>query len=176
MVELLVQRGGFCQGGKCAHRFVYDWNEVGELARARRWDFVSLPVGAPVYPDLPATTPDWDLRYEYSGGQRVLKSAKSAAGVDRHTLDIFDTLRLEGAPFDNGDYEASVDTEAVYLDGFARVVYDPTLPSPTGNALHVFMTISRPRWSLAKRSCRPGESRSTRCAHRRLQSRQRTQT
>jgi len=143
MVELLVERGGFCPGGKCAHRFVYDWDEVGQLARARRWDYASLPVGAPVYPAVPVATPDWDLRYAYSGGQRVLKSAKDSTNVERHTLDVFDTLRVEHTSFDpqTNDYAVDVGTEVVYLDGFARVVYDPSLPSPSGNALHVFFTL-----------------------------------
>lgn len=148
MVELLVERGGFCAGGKCAHRFVYDWDEIGQLVRARRWDYTSLPVGAPVYPSLPGATADWDVRYAYSGGQRVLKSSL-AGGVDRHTLNVFGSLRVEQTSYDAvaNDYAVDATTEVVYLDGFARVVFDATLPSPSGNAVHVFFTIGDPQGS-----------------------------
>jgi hypothetical protein len=41
--ELIVRRDGPClpTGGECWQRFVYDWNEVGELVRARRWDLAT---------------------------------------------------------------------------------------------------------------------------------------
>jgi hypothetical protein len=72
LIQLKVERPGSCRSGavnRCAQWFAYDWNEVGQLARARRWDFETLPtLGLP--DALPSDPPNWDLSYVYSLGSR----------------------------------------------------------------------------------------------------------
>jgi hypothetical protein len=44
MTDLIVRRGGSClpsTATSCWQRFRYEWNEVGELTRAQRWDLTS---------------------------------------------------------------------------------------------------------------------------------------
>src|SRR5262249_41448758 len=78
LVSLAVQRSGPClpAGATCSQRFGYEWDEVGNLTRARRWD-TSTP-GAASDP-LPSGTPAAELRYGYAGGERVLKTAVDAS-------------------------------------------------------------------------------------------------
>ncbi len=38
MRAVTVSRGGDCLGGTCSQHYVYEWDEVGRLSRARRWD------------------------------------------------------------------------------------------------------------------------------------------
>ncbi len=151
LVELKIERSGYClhpSGSRCAQWFAYDWDEVGQLARARRWDFEStlpaLPSGT-----LPSQTPSWDLHYGYSMGVRVLKSATDGVGPERHQVDVFDSLRLADAAFDTfwqpEDYQRDRDTMQVFLaGGMARVFYDGTtsLPrAPGQDYRHVYLQI-----------------------------------
>jgi RHS repeat-associated protein len=148
LAELKVERAGACPsgtGGKCAQWFAYDWDEVGQLARARRWDYdAALPVLVPG--NLPEDAPAWDLHYAYSGGARVVKSATDSTGVERHTLAIFDTLRLDHDKFlvAAGDYERHRDHTHVYLaGGVGHVFYDGgTLPRPpSAHETRLFLNI-----------------------------------
>ena len=131
----------------CTHRFVYDWDEVGQLMRARRWDYPAGPIPAmePAHPDVPTSTPAWDLRFGYSMGARVLKTATDALGVERHTLEVFDTLRVNHAELDaqTGDYDVSRHNTSVYVGGLGRVAYDSNsvLPSPSGDQRHMFLIL-----------------------------------
>jgi RHS repeat-associated protein len=148
-VNLDVVRGTCGTGAICAYRFVYDWDEVGQLARARRWDFNSALAfqTSPAYPAVPPATANVDLRYSYDGGgDRVLQVRTSINGALSTNAEIFPTLRLDNTTFDEnaGDYVRNETTESVYLGSPAgtlgRVVYDPSLPSAAG-ALHVFLEI-----------------------------------
>jgi YD repeat-containing protein len=82
LTELKVARGGTCPAGavsQCAQWFVYDWDEVGQLARARRWDFEGNTIPAqPEGAAVPTGSPSWDLAYAYSQGARVRKSVAGA--------------------------------------------------------------------------------------------------
>lgn len=145
LVDLTVERSG-CPGATpslCTHRFVYDWDEVGQLARATRWDYPGgpIPAGEPTYPAIPTTVPVWELRYAYSNGERVLKSVKNHLGDQRHTLDVFDTLRIDRAKFARGDYERKPEMTTLYLAGVGRVVHDASLPSPGNDPRHVFLLV-----------------------------------
>lgn len=78
VTALRISRAGTCSasgGSACAQWFAYDWDETGQLARARRWD---LPGGLPA--QEPQATPDRDMEYAYSQGRRVRKSGTDAAG------------------------------------------------------------------------------------------------
>ena len=128
--ELKIQRAGDCPTGaasQCAQWFAYDWDEVGQLARARRWDFDGNTLPPQVPPDaLPSGKPVWDLTYAYSQGARVSKSVADAASVARHTLEVFDTLRIEPVRFDStrGNYEVRRFNVHAYPGGVAHVFWD----------------------------------------------------
>jgi RHS repeat-associated protein len=148
LVDLRVTRAGTCPWGgasSCAQRFVYEWDEVGRLARARRWDYAgnTIPASEPVYPNIPTSTPTVDLAFAYSGGQRVLKSATLQGATTTHSVEVLGSLRLEGTTFDVGtdDYVRDRFTERVFLGGIGRVVYDAngTLPSPSASNQHVYL-------------------------------------
>ncbi len=144
MVDLRVARAtGTCSAGSasmCAQHFRYDWDEVGQLQRARRWDYSrSVPTGNPSFPGTPTATAAFDMKYAYSDGQRVLK--ESVGSADPYTLEVFDTLRLNGARMSGGEYTRSTGTETAYLGGIGRLVYSTALPSPSGNPRHVFLTL-----------------------------------
>ena len=130
LTELKLERAGTCPTGassQCAQWFAYDWDEVGQLARARRWDFDGNTLPPQAVPDaLPADKPTWDLAYAYSQGVRVRKSVTDAAGGVGHTLEVFDTLRVEQAPFNpvSGDYQERRYEVHAYLGGIADVFYD----------------------------------------------------
>ena len=109
MVDFRLERSGTCPSGTrenvCAQRFVFDWDEVGRLARGRRWDYVgnSIPADEPKYPNVPSRSATWDVTYAYSQGGRVLKSVQAEDGVLRHQLEVFDSLRLNMARVRRGE-------------------------------------------------------------------------
>lgn len=144
LVDLVVRRAGPCTDATgCVQRFHYDWDEIGQLARARRWDFTSID-DVPGPPGLPASPATADLSYLYDGsGVRVLKKSVATGGEIHYTAEIFGSLRLELATWDDvaERYTRTPTTEAVYLGGIARVVHDPTLPSATANPQHVFLML-----------------------------------
>jgi RHS repeat-associated protein len=149
LTSLAVKRNGPCLpvGANCWQRFVYDWDEVGRLAKARRWD---LPNSGPVpiaQDPVPVTSPDVELKYVYNGGdQRVIKTAVDPNGNERHTVYLFASLELRRAvwlPASEGvpaDYERNKFTEVGYLSGMARLVYeDSDVPEVFAGKLHVFL-------------------------------------
>lgn len=142
MVDLFVKRPGACDGPACNHRFIYDWDEVGQLQRARRWDYATVTGGTPVYPTLPALDANYDLEYGYSGMQRVRKSVAEGSADEKHTLEVFPTLRVERSTFDaiGGEYQLTSDNETVYLAGLGRAHY--------GSATHPGAAFGRTRLSL----------------------------
>ncbi len=148
LTELIVVRRGTCLGGVCSQRFKYDWDEVGRLVEARRWDFHYLGA-TPVDTDPTAA----HLRYGYDGGdQRVVKTGIDLQNNERHTLYVFASLELRRATWDEGaeEYEQSAMTEVPYLMAhgvrLARVVYeDPGKEVPAHGPLaptkHVFFEL-----------------------------------
>ena len=142
LVSLTVKRAACSDGGGlCSHRFAYDWDESGQLARARRWDFAAINGTVPAYPALPASPPAADLRYRYdAAGVRVLRSAVEGSGLT-HSAWPLAMLRLDGARYDPvaAAYTRTAATEEVDVSGLARVVYRPGLPGPS--PLHVLLSI-----------------------------------
>jgi RHS repeat-associated protein len=166
MVRMDLARSGPCLpvGATCSQRFAYEWDEVGRLGRARRWD--TAP-GASIDDPLPGGTPAADLRYTYDAGdQRVIKHAVDTSG-ESFTLYVFASLELRRSQFgtdysDTGsgpaDYEASVFTVVRYLlaNGvrLARLAYEgmsevPEVATGTGagqvnasvSQVHVFFEL-----------------------------------
>ena len=148
LVDLRVERSGRCLAGSksyCAQRFVYEWDEVGSLMRARRWDYegASIPLGEPVWPAVPSGTPAADVSYAHSGTEQVRRSASFAGADPVHDLRVFETLRLKNVGFRKANLRYVVPATSVELRlaDIARVVYAPSLPSPRGRALHVFLEV-----------------------------------
>ena len=142
LVDLILERQECVQtGGLCTHRFVYDWDEVGQLERARRWDYKQLLGSEPVFPAIPSSTTAADIRFRYDArGERVLRSSVSATGQHRHDAWPLPTLRLYNANFDGVSrrYERTASTEEVQLLGIGRVVYEPAAPGP---AVHILFEL-----------------------------------
>jgi RHS repeat-associated protein len=142
MIRMDLARSGPClpAGATCSQRFAYEWDEVGRLGRARRWD--TAP-GSSIDDPLPGGTPAAELRYTYDAGdQRVIKHAVDTSG-ESFTLYVFASLELRRSQFgtaysDSGsgpaDYEASVFTVVPYLlaNGvrLARLAYEGTSEVP----------------------------------------------
>jgi len=150
LTSLAVQRNGPCLpvGAQCSQRFAYDWDEVGRLVQARRWDVASA--GAATDP-VPAAVASADLVYAYdSSNQRVIKTAADALGDLRYTVFVFGSLELRRAEWvaDPGnpgsyDYDDSAGTEVPYLaahgERLARVEYDTSDPAIGSSAVHVML-------------------------------------
>lgn len=146
-------------GKGCQQLFHYDWDEVGRLASASRWDLApgEVPTGA-WDGGVPASQPAVTLRHSYDGSdQRTVKEASSCvpqavggcAIQSLHTAYVFDSLDLRRTAFTAGgeaDYEASAETEAAYLVGngvrLARLHQEPTLPAVGGDGLHVLLEMA----------------------------------
>ena len=158
--SLTIARGGECLGESCSQHFEYEWDEVGRLVGARRWDADSAEEAARLAEDAgegrspPAADAQVDLRYEYdSADERVLKTAADGDGDESHTVYVFDTLELRRAQWLSDDYELTELTEVPFLfaDGnrLARVVYEPAervVPSVDdgwgrGSKIHVFFEL-----------------------------------
>lgn len=139
MTELTVERSQcWAVQPQCSHRFRYEWNEVGQLQRAARWDFDPGPVPA-FDPSISAAQ---DLAYAYSG-KRVLVSHKAAGGT-HHTLTPFEGLRATLAEFDpSGAYRVRPANETAYLGGVARVWHDRnhSTPSPNGDPIRIWFGV-----------------------------------
>jgi RHS repeat-associated protein len=113
---------------------------VGQLQRARRWDYVStIPATEATYPAVPAAAPAQDLNFAYSLGKRVRKTSAVSA---QNTLEVFDTLRLSGSFYRNGDYDNEAVNVTGYLaGGMARVEHMSAAPSPSNNPVHMLLQI-----------------------------------
>ena len=102
-----------CLGDRLDQHFEYQWDEVGRLTRAQRWD-----------ENPPDGTADADLSFTYDASdQRVRKTSGSS-----HTLYVFGSLELRRAAYDGNDYVLSETTEVPYLFAngvrLGRVVHD----------------------------------------------------
>jgi RHS repeat-associated protein len=124
LVALTVERQATCVGGApCpVMHFVYEWDEVGRLMRARRWDFSNWQTVPP------PSNAQAELSFTYDANdQRVRKTSG-----DLHTLYIFGSLELRRAAYDPVEnvYQLDSSTEVPYLQAhgvrLARVVHqDP---------------------------------------------------
>jgi RHS repeat-associated protein len=119
-------------GASCSQRYAYDWDEIGRLVHARRWDGASLGAASAA---LPTATPAADLAYAYDASDdRTLKTATDSEGNQAFTAYIYDTLELRRTTWDGENYADNVTTEVPYLFAhgvrLARVDYatiDPSL-------------------------------------------------
>ena len=152
LIRMDVDRDGTCLPSVlgCSQTFLYEWDELGRLTRARRYDFTNLDADFPPIITI-FNVPGIDLKYRYdSSDQRVIKSALPASLAERHTVYIFPTLELRraqyGTAFGSGgqaDYELVKETEVPYLMAndvrLARVVYQEGLTVGVPGTLRVFL-------------------------------------
>ncbi len=126
--------GGRAPATQTQDGYTYEWDEVGQLTRALRWDDA-----------VPMSRPAADLRFAYDhAGRRVLDIATRADGSQAVTSEILPTLRLDRARFDAslGDYERTAQSESLTLAGLARVAVSATpLPVSTGKRQHVYLML-----------------------------------
>jgi RHS repeat-associated protein len=116
----------------CVTEFIYEWDELGRLAHARRFDLGSS-----------SATVDETFAYDV-GGQRTLKTSVVQGGAAKYNVFVFPSLELRGTSFEANfnDYDDTVTTEAVYLAGVARVAYSAdNLPTSSGGKIHTYLEI-----------------------------------
>jgi RHS repeat-associated protein len=147
LVNFVLARPGPCSdsAGRCSQRLVYDWDELGRLVRARRWDSIDVTADPTPFPSMPTTDADAELRFRYgSNGERVLKSSVATDGSQTHSIDVFDTLRLEQTDYDTATqtYSQTGDSEVVAVPGLARIVHHPGLPRVGNSDQHVLLQFS----------------------------------
>jgi RHS repeat-associated protein len=161
LIDLVVQRNGPClpAGASCWQRLAYDWDEVGQLIRARRWDL------AETSPDertafgradtlRPSRRPNVDLRYGYNAsGDRIIKTATDRFAVELHTLYIFSSLELRSTTWDGTDYGMSATTTSVVLSAsgiVGRIVYSETdVATQTSGRRRMFLELAEQLGSTA---------------------------
>jgi len=158
LTDLIVRRDGPClpSGASCWQRFHYDWDEVGRLSSARRWD-LAPGTERTLYADLQSELPpraarpsDVELVHAYdSANNRGRKTAIDGAGHERHTLYPFTTLELRSTVWNEAsppDYALDSQTETVYLATplvTARVVLVLNdEPSQTSGHQRVFLELA----------------------------------
>jgi RHS repeat-associated protein len=118
----------------CSPRFAYDWDEVGRLVHAQRYDGGSTAAAA-------------ELFYAYDAGDhRTRKSARDGTANEVHDAYVFNSLELRGASFDGTDYARDNTTEVAYLFGhgvrLARLHYAlASEPSLASGKLHVLLEL-----------------------------------
>jgi RHS repeat-associated protein len=142
--SLAINRSGPClpQSASCSQRFVYDWDEVGRLARARRWDLTS-PLAAT--DSAPSATANVELRYAYDANDgRVLKTAVDPQGNEVHTAYVFASLEIRRSGFEEGDYDRTGEVAYLFANGVRLARVEPMVSSVPGGGsptLHVLLEL-----------------------------------
>jgi RHS repeat-associated protein len=156
LVALVVRRDGPClpAAASCWQRYAYEWDEVGRLASARRWDLTVAERAshATIGSAVPPRTPDTELRHAYDASdERTLKTAIDGTASAVHTVYVFDSLELRRAAWGGtgaeADYALDSATEVPYLTSggarLARVVYgQEDLPTASAGRQHVFFELT----------------------------------
>ncbi|MBB3020769.1 RHS repeat-associated protein [Microvirga lupini] len=144
LTRLALDRTGRCDTGSgsvCDQWFAFDWDEVGQLSRARRWD---LPDGAPIpaaITDVPTAVPTWERTNFFSSGRRLISALRKQGGPAENYVDVLPTLEFRGVPVAGGEYDLSPDKVSASLGGLATVAYDRNgvLPRRTTSLVHTFL-------------------------------------
>ena len=131
----LVREGACEGGGNCSQRFEYDWNEVGQLLKARRFDFAGTTV-PPTGGDLAV-----DLEFAYHAGVRVRKTVDASSPQPRRSMNVSGMQRFEASQFDSvsNNYTYDAKDYTGFVTG-GKVVVDPDMPSADGATYHLFGT------------------------------------
>jgi RHS repeat-associated protein len=136
LATLTVARSGPClpSAASCAQQYLYDWDEVGRLVRARRTDGTQA-------------TPTADLSYAYDASdQRTLKTAVTSGGTPAYTAFVFGSLELRRTTWTGTDYTRTSSTEVAYLfahgERLARLHYAlASEPALASGKLHVVLEL-----------------------------------
>lgn len=150
--EVVVRRDGSCLplGASCWQRFHYEWDELGNLSRARRWDLAEMgpderTAHGELSNSLPTRAPDVELNYRYSGNSRVLKTARDPSGAEVHDAYIFSSLELRRTTFEANDFLLTPTSERVTLEAggvTARLLFSvEDLPEQVSGNLHLFLVL-----------------------------------
>ena len=98
LTRMKVTRNGPClpSAASCHQLFAYDWDEVGRLVEARRWDAPTTGVNDA----LPATVPDAHLKYLYnaSDDRQIKQAIDGSTGESSYTLYLYSTPRASQGP------------------------------------------------------------------------------
>jgi RHS repeat-associated protein len=167
VTAMVVQRDGPCvpSGSACWARYAYEWDEVGNLVRARRWDLSASErssFGTPASVNgttinHPLRDPEVEMRYQYDGGQRVVKTVVRGdtyavtEGQDepKYTVFALSTVELRGARWlgegATADYELTSDTTELRLPAgsvMGRLVSNGVMPKTGQSQQHLLLTFS----------------------------------
>jgi RHS repeat-associated protein len=170
VTAMVVQRDGTClpTGASCWSRYAYEWDEVGNLTRAQRWDLTtsertSFGTQTSIQGDMladtahPSRNPEVEMKYQYDGGQRVVKTvvrgdAYATSNNDtapKYTVYAFSTVELRSAKWVGtgtaADYElTSATTELMLPAGsvMGRVVSNGIMPKTGTTQQHLLLTFA----------------------------------
>jgi RHS repeat-associated protein len=167
VTAMVVQRDGTClpTGASCWSRYAYEWDEVGNLTRARRWNLTTAErttFGTPASVTgttitHPTRNPEAEMRYQYDGGQRVVKTvvrgdAYATSNGDtapKYTVYAFSTVELRSAKWVGtgtaADYEATSATTELLLPAgsvMGRVVSNGIMPKTGTTQQHLLLTFA----------------------------------
>lgn len=98
LAGLEVSRNAKCESPEngCGLLFRYEWDEVGQLVRARRWDVstASSTVATQFpYPSRPMRRAAVDVSYVYdSQGTRVLRASTHFTGETTYNAEVFSAM------------------------------------------------------------------------------------
>ncbi|HEY5958476.1 MAG TPA: RHS repeat-associated core domain-containing protein, partial [Polyangiaceae bacterium] len=117
----------------CSQFYAYDYDEVGRLYRARRWDSSASSYNAETQDIAALGTAAIDLRYRYDASdQRVIK--RVVAAEQRHTLYVFGSLEVHRTLYANNAYTISNASLVPYAMAngvrLARLHYSAASASP----------------------------------------------
>jgi RHS repeat-associated protein len=151
LTDLVIRRDGPClpSGASCWQRFEYEFDELGRLSAARRFDL--LGAERTEHDDLnesaPGRAPDVEIRDTYdAGGRRVIKTAVDPAGNASYTVYINGTYELRSTWWSDGDYVQTPTTVTVSVSGGGvrgRVLYsEEDLPGQVSGKQHLLLELS----------------------------------
>jgi RHS repeat-associated protein len=164
LTDLYVDRNGDCTTNVCTHRYHYQWDEVGRMVSARRFDgehnLGTDTSELALMSQNGALSPGAHLEFAYDSDDLRVRKTSVVEGV--HTLYVFDSLELRQTEWytsGNGvsQYVHHQLTEVPYLFAngvrLARVAYVPNQSTPeipfsglepapiTGGQLSVLFTL-----------------------------------
>jgi hypothetical protein len=102
VTAMVLQREGTClrTGASCWARFAYDWDEVGNITRARRWDLATgterttYATASSVNGAHPTRAPDAEMKYQYDGGSSNVENGYTVYSVSPLDRVALFTTRL----------------------------------------------------------------------------------
>ncbi|MGE5783808.1 MAG: RHS repeat-associated core domain-containing protein [Myxococcales bacterium] len=128
-------------GVGCTQYYAYNWDEVGRLVRAQRWDSTSQSQLAT--DPVPTATASFELRYRYDASdQRVIKRLyRSSMASQRQSLYLFGSLEVHRTAYSGSTYTIDDRTFVPYAMAngvrLARLHYETatTVPQVAGTGL-----------------------------------------